>query len=110
MNKELYDGYGVPKAYKMVEALEKAAEDHNVDLPLSGETQGEELSYFSITGTIREELTVYLGVDEAMQVQDLLLEKKFDEVYDLLDQHWEDSVREMVPDERIEGWEPHTTS
>ncbi len=53
---------------------------------------------------------MYLSTDEAIQVQDLLLEKEFEKVYDFLDQHWEGSVREMIPDERIEGWEPDTPS
>lgn len=107
MSEKLRDEHGIPKAYTMVEGLEKVEEDMNAD---TDEEESELIPCFNITANIREELTMYLSTDEAIQVQDLLLEKEFEKVYDFLDQHWEESVREMVPDERIEGWEPDTPS
>jgi len=101
MNEKLTDDHGIPKAYSMVEGLEKVENDIN-----HGEGDSGLVPYFSITANIREELTPYIGVEEGMRLQDLLLDKEFEQACDLLDEHWEESVRENVPEEELEGWEP----
>jgi hypothetical protein len=101
MNEKLTDEHGIPEAYSMVKGLEKVENDIN-----HSEGDPELIPYFRITANIREELTPYIGVEEGMYLQDLLLERKFEEAYDFLDEHWEESVRERVPDENIEGWQP----
>jgi hypothetical protein len=103
MSEKLRDEHGIPKAYTMIEGLEKVEDDMNAS---TDEGESGAVPYFNITANIRDELTMYLTTDEAMQVQDLLLEKKFEKVYDLLDEHWEKSVREAVPDGHLDGWSP----
>jgi len=103
MNEKLTDEHGIPKAYSMVKGLEKVEDE-------IGYSKDEEdpglVPYFTITANIREELSPYLGVEEGKRLQDLLLDKRFEEAYDLLEEQWEKSVREAVPEEELEGWEP----
>lgn len=95
---ELLDDFGIPKAYEMVRACERLVEEDRV---------GDGLEYYSISSMIREETTGYLLPDEAMQLQDYVLEQDFEEAYDFLDENWEESVRDVVGDEHdISEWEP----
>ncbi|WP_058825715.1 hypothetical protein [Haloferax sp. Q22] len=103
MNEELYDDHDIPKAYTIIERLKKVEDDMNASTD-KGESGA--APYFNITANIREELAVYLGINQAKVIQDLLLNKEFEQVYDLLDQHWETSVRNTVPAEELDNWTP----
>lgn len=84
----------------MVKGLVKVEDDTN-----NGEGNSGLLQYFRMAN-IREELTSYIGVEDGMQLQDLLLDKQFEQTYELLDEHWEESVRQKVSEEELDGWEP----
>lgn len=100
MNEKLTDEYGIPKAYTMVEGLEKIEND------IDQEVEVELIPYFKITANIREAVSPYIGVDRGNRLQDLLLEKEFEQAHSLLDEHWEESVRETLAEEDLEDWNP----
>lgn len=103
----LTDSNGVPKAYTMVQALEQAKDDFGIDEAiLNGDIDENHPSYISITGDIRRLLMPFLGMKHSSKIQDLLLEQEFDQVYSILDEHWEESVRETMPEEQLEDWQP----
>lgn len=103
MAEELYDEHGIPKAYTIIERLEKVEDDMNAS---TDKGESEATPYFNITANIREELAMYLGINQAKVIQDLLLNKEFEQVYDLLDQHWVPSVRNTAPAGELDDWTP----
>ena len=100
MNENLTDKHGTPKAYSMINVLLKTEIDINNDEEDFGLVPD-----FSITANIWEELTVHRSRRRNAPARPLL-DKDFEQTYDLLNEYWEESVSENVPEGEIEGWEP----
>lgn len=107
----LLDSYGLPRAYKMVEILEKVEEEGVVKRELFEEldaVDGYGVNYREAVESIMLELAVFLGKDASEQLKVFLMDRDFDSAYSLLDEEWESSVKELWGSEEIQDWEPDT--
>lgn len=106
----LLDEQGLPRAYRMVEILEKV-EEWEVDRELFEEldaVDGYGVNYRAAVDSIKLELAVFLGKEKSERLQGFLMDRDFDAAYELLDEEWSSSVQELWGSGEIEDWDPDT--